>query len=75
MAKNIAEHLKELARQSERKLAGMTDMRRSLHRHPEAGWTEFRTTGLVVNRLRELGYRVETGNRLHPCGRGAGMAR
>ena len=44
MTQNISEHLKELARQSERKLPAMTDIRRSLHRHPEAGWTEFRTT-------------------------------
>ena len=67
MAENIAEHLKELTRQSERKLSGMTDIRRSLHRHPEAGWTEFRTTGIVVNRLKELGYRVETGSDcVHP---------
>ncbi|MEW5825348.1 MAG: amidohydrolase [Candidatus Bipolaricaulota bacterium] len=30
--------------------------RRDLHRHPETGWTEFRTTAIVVERLRALGY-------------------
>ena len=62
MAQNLNEYLKRLARQAESKLPDLTDIRRSLHRHPEAGWTEFRTTGMVVHRLRELGYRVETGS-------------
>lgn len=55
------EYLKELAERCEGELPGMVEARRSLHRHPEAGWTEFRTTGMVVRRLRELGYRVQTG--------------
>ncbi len=62
MAQQLNEYLKEIARQAESKLPDLTDIRRSLHRHPEAGWTEFRTTGMVVHRLRELGYRVETGS-------------
>lgn len=62
MAQHLNEYLKELTRQAESKLPDLTGIRRSLHRHPEAGWTEFRTTGMVVNRLRELGYRVETGS-------------
>ncbi len=36
-------------------------VRRDLHREPEAGWTEFRTTRLVERELRRLGYRVLTG--------------
>ena len=67
MAQQLNEYMKDLARQAESKLPDLTDIRRSLHRHPEAGWTEFRTTGMVVQRLRELGYRVETGSDcIHP---------
>lgn len=34
----------------------MIATRRILHRHPEEGWCEFRTTALVLERLRSLGY-------------------
>ena len=36
-------------------------VRRDLHQHPELGWEEFRTTSIVVQRLRELGYIVRVG--------------
>ncbi|BCV25961.1 amidohydrolase [Gelria sp. Kuro-4] len=36
-------------------------LRRDLHRYPEPGWTEFRTAGLVVKKLQELGYEVYYG--------------
>lgn len=32
--------------------------RRDLHTYPEPGWMEFRTASLVIQRLRELGYRI-----------------
>ncbi len=35
--------------------------RRDLHRHPEIGFEEFRTAGIVEQRLRAAGYQVETG--------------
>jgi amidohydrolase len=35
--------------------------RRDLHRHPELGYQETRTAGLVASRLRLLGYDVRTG--------------
>jgi len=35
--------------------------RRDLHRHPELGFEEVRTSGLVAERLRELGLEVRTG--------------
>ena len=35
--------------------------RRDLHRHPEPGWTEFRTASLVATTLDALGYEVKTG--------------
>ncbi len=34
----------------------MIQTRRQLHRRPEEGWTEFESTYLVVNRLKQLGY-------------------
>lgn len=37
------------------------ETRRRLHAHPEVGWCEFRTTALVADRLRELGYEVAVG--------------
>lgn len=35
--------------------------RRDLHRHPEIGFEEFRTAGIVAERLRAAGYEVQTG--------------
>ena len=34
----------------------MIATRRAIHRRPEEGWTEFETTWLIVNRLKEIGY-------------------
>lgn len=39
----------------------MVQMRRSIHQKPETGWTEFRTTTLIVRRLKELGFKVLQG--------------
>ncbi|WP_028129260.1 amidohydrolase [Selenomonas sp. AE3005] len=39
----------------------LIERRRDLHRHPENGWTEFRTASLVITRLRQLGYEVQFG--------------
>ena len=39
----------------------MIQTRRTIHRRPEEGWTEFETTWLVVKRLRELGWKVQCG--------------
>ncbi len=35
--------------------------RRDLHRHPEVGFEEFRTAGIVAERLRVSGYEIRTG--------------
>lgn len=35
--------------------------RRDLHKHPEAGWTEFRTSALAQKKMKELGYILTTG--------------
>ena len=36
-------------------------LRRDLHKYPETGWLEMRTTVHIVRRLRELGYQILTG--------------
>ncbi len=39
----------------------MTGIRRSLHRFPETGWLEMRTSALIARELRAMGYEVLTG--------------
>src|SRR5436309_1902738 len=41
--------------------AGLIATRRDLHQHPELGFEEQRTSGLVAERLERLGYAVRTG--------------
>jgi amidohydrolase len=41
--------------------AEMTSLRRDLHAHPELGFQETRTGGIIAKRLTELGYTVRTG--------------
>lgn len=36
--------------------------RRDLHKHPEPGWTEFRTASMVIKELQSLGYEVHYGS-------------
>jgi len=42
----------------------MTDIRRSLHRFPETGWLEMRTSALIAKELKAMGYEVITGRGL-----------
>jgi amidohydrolase len=39
----------------------LVNVRRDLHMHPELGFQEVRTAGIVAKRLGELGYEVQTG--------------
>ena len=39
----------------------MVERRRDLHRHPETGWTEFRTASMIIGELQKLGYDVKFG--------------
>src|SRR5437762_4403068 len=41
--------------------SGLIATRRDLHQHPELGFEERRTSGLVAERLQRLGYTVRTG--------------
>lgn len=38
------------------------EYRRDFHKYPEAGWTEFRTAALVVEKLQAWGYEVKYGS-------------
>ena len=49
----------------------MTGIRRELHRFPETGWLEMRTSALIASELTRLGYRVITGRAA--CAEGARM--
>lgn len=42
-------------------LSDLIKVRRELHSHPEAGWTEFWTSSYVASRLDDLGYSVLVG--------------
>src|SRR5687768_3599218 len=39
----------------------LIETRRDLHRHPELGFQERRTAGIIADRLRAAGYEVRTG--------------
>ena len=41
--------------------AELVRLRRDFHRHPELGFREIRTSGIVAARLSELGYEIRTG--------------
>ncbi len=42
----------------------LVEIRRSVHRYPETGWLEMRTSALIAARLQELGYEVLTGRQV-----------
>ncbi|HKU67844.1 MAG TPA: M20 family metallopeptidase [Candidatus Baltobacteraceae bacterium] len=45
----------------ERLLSDVVALRRDLHMHPELGFEEHRTAGIVADRLKKLGFDVHTG--------------
>lgn len=52
------DRVKELVMSVEDKVI---EYRRSFHKYPEPGWTEFRTASVVVDTLQNLGYEVRYG--------------
>lgn len=42
----------------------LIEIRRHLHTMPEEGWSEFRTTAFIIEKLRRYGYRVLTGTKV-----------
>ena len=51
----------DLRREADSLSARLTAWRRDLHAHPELGFAEHRTAGMVVQILREVGCEVRTG--------------
>ncbi|WP_437666872.1 hypothetical protein [Sorangium sp. So ce1182] len=53
--------LDDLSRDVQRLDRDLVTVRRDLHRHPELGYTEVRTSQIVAERLRKLGLTERTG--------------
>ena len=53
--------IEELRAETENLRERLIATRRDLHAHPELGFQEVRTAGIVAQRLGELGYEVQTG--------------
>lgn len=49
----------------ERAAGALALTRRDLHRFAETAWTEFRTSALIAQRLRDLGFDVTLGRKIH----------
>lgn len=54
--------MKKIWQEAEAMQPELVERRRDLHRHPETGWTEFRTAAMVVKELQALGYDVYMGD-------------
>ncbi|MFV0482070.1 MAG: amidohydrolase [Campylobacteraceae bacterium] len=50
--------IKDIAKSLEKKLISV---RRDLHKHPEPGWTEFRTASFALKTMQALGYKITMG--------------
>ena len=51
----------EMSRRAQALSPWMTEIRRSIHRFPETGWLEMRTSALIAKELTQMGYEVLTG--------------
>ena len=51
----MIEQIKTLAKEKENDII---KCRRDLHKHPEPGWTEFRTSSIAQKRMAALGYTI-----------------
>lgn len=52
---------REIIERSEALAPWLTEIRRSIHRFPETGWLEMRTSALIAGELTQMGYEVITG--------------
>ena len=59
----------EIQREIDAMQPDLIRIRRDLHRHPETGWLEMRTTAILAKELRALGYEIYTGRAV--CREGA----
>lgn len=48
-------------------------LRRDLHQYPEAGWTEYRTTAVILREMRQAGIPVRYGREIHDPARMQGL--
>lgn len=51
----------EIIGRSQALVPWLTEIRRSVHRFPETGWLEMRTSALIAKELTQMGYEVITG--------------
>lgn len=58
---NRAELYRKIEQEAKSLAAELTAVRRDLHKYPEAGWFEVRTSSLIARKLTDLGYEVLTG--------------
>ena len=56
---NLQEKIEKISSEIEGKVI---ERRRDLHKHPESGWTEFRTASIVADTLDKLGFEVLVGD-------------
>jgi aminobenzoyl-glutamate utilization protein A len=54
----MLEHIKTKVKDLEQKII---ERRRDLHKHAEAGWTEFRTASIAIKELQKMGYTIKMG--------------
>ena len=53
----------QLKSKIEQVIPQLTTVRRDLHKHPESGWTEFRTASMAIKKMQELGYTITMGEK------------
>ena len=67
--KKMKNDFTEIQREIDAMQPDLIRIRRDLHRHPETGWLEMRTTAILAKELRALGYEIYTGRAV--CREGA----
>ncbi len=53
----------DLKKKVEELIPNLAKVRRDLHKHPESGWTEFRTASMAIKKMQELGYTITMGEK------------
>ena len=51
----------DLKKKVEELIPNLAKVRRDLHKHPESGWTEFRTASMAIKKMQQLGYTITMG--------------
>ena len=53
----------DLKKKVEELIPNLAKVRRDLHKHPESGWTEFRTASMAIKKMQQLGYTITMGEK------------